>query len=70
MENKIFIRQKNYSLLEIDNSEKDVVLIWGVDPLKIESNVVFFEREKLTEIIETLQKINNENKRTKAGDSE
>lgn len=51
----ILIKNKDYPIVEIDNTEKDVVQFVAVG--KTETNIVFIEREKIAELIETLQHI-------------
>jgi hypothetical protein len=48
-----YIGQKHYGLIEVDNSEKDIVVISCKQ--KIEFNVIQIEREKLIELIELLK---------------
>jgi hypothetical protein len=48
----ILIKNKDYPTVEIDNSEKDVVQFIGIG--KTETDIVFIERDKIKELIETL----------------
>ena len=48
------ITQKNYTDIEIDTSEKDIVIIWMNE--KEESNCIQIERGKINEVIEILLK--------------
>ena len=50
----IKIDQKFYGNLEIDTSEKDIVILWMNE--KTESNCIQIERENLNQLIEILQK--------------
>lgn len=49
------ITQSNYPDLEIDDSEKDVVMIIGYE--KHDPQIILIEREKLKEFIDKLKKL-------------
>ena len=48
------IKNEGYHTVEIDNSEKDVIQLVSITG---EMNVIFIERTKIEELIETLQYI-------------
>jgi len=49
----IKINQKLYTDIEIDTSEKDIVIIWMIEPT--ESNYIQIERENIDTLIKILQ---------------
>lgn len=65
MESNYIIKQKSHGTIDIDNREKDTILIWLVEKStavggkKKESNVVIVERAKIKQLIDTLIAIDN-----------
>lgn len=56
----MIIKQNHYGLIDIDNTEKDIVQIWmtEVNPrnLRTESNVIQLERNNISTLIGLLSK--------------
>ena len=48
------INQKKYGNIEIDNSEKDVILIWLDEGRAEENELVIIERESIQQLINIL----------------
>lgn len=49
------IKQKGYADIEIDNSEKDIIIFWGVDPKGKDSQIIQLRRENVVQFMSQIQ---------------